>query len=198
MLQLTVGQTHDLNVPLNIKYGSTYKEIKSIQPLCMAKFNLLTDEGDIKVIAINNDNINLSINQVVYDLDNHIDENGTLIIRPSREFLFKFFSSDGISIQKAITANEHLVDLQTDIMFKVTDSLMNNGMLIMSDKEKNSYERMKSQWQKTTSVTLESNIYEIDYSLDGDGSIFPKGVKSQARKNTDAYKKILAQYKYMF
>lgn len=200
MLQLFVGTEHKLNVPLKMKIDNTFREINSILPLCMAKFELEHEGGKLKIAAIEPDASNPQgpINQIIYDLDNYIDKNGALIIRPKRDYLFNYYVNNGLTEERARTAFEHIDDIQMDIVLKVADALIDNGMLNMTSKELSNFNKLKDQWFTTTSVTLEDATYEIDYALDGNGVTMPKGIKSTARENAEKYRNILSYFRHNF
>lgn len=200
MLQLMVGTTHTFNQPLNIVLNGEVVEIDKILPLCMAKFDLKLEDDSIKVFVgdAEEEDKKCLIKRILYigDLNNYVQDR-TLIIRPSREYIFNYCTKQ-VDDYKAKTGLEHIDDLQMDLILKVADALIQNGMLQLSENELANYNKLKNQWQNTTSVTLETNTYQIDYSLDGDGVTGPKGLKALAREYESLYKTLLEQYGYEF
>lgn len=116
--------------------------------------------------------------------------------KPKRADIFEIFAGK-ITTSKAISGLEHIDDLQMDLIFIMFDALLEKEIVSLNETQKQSYQKLKEQWETTKSVDLESQTYEIDYSLNGDGENGnPNGLKRIAREAQKEYRKILENHGY--
>lgn len=116
--------------------------------------------------------------------------------KPKRSDIFEIFAGK-ITTSKAISGLEHIDDLQMDLIFIMFDALLDKEIVSLTEVQKQSYSKLKEQWEITKSVDLESQTYEIDYALNGNGQNGnPNGLKKIARESQKEYRKILENHGY--
>lgn len=197
MLDLIAGKKNTLDEPINVKIHDSFVSISEIMPLCNTKTELITSKGNLRLRSFEQET-DLPLKNVIYDLDLYVNSDNVLIIRPSRQYVFDHCEGN-MPKSKVTAALEHIDDFQMDLLFKLTDALIADNKLTLTENETFNYGKIKQQWQDTTSVTLDSATYQIDYAFNGDGvGLTPKGVKSMSREVSGEYVSLITYYHYEF
>lgn len=199
MLDLMAGIENTLDDSIDVEVNGLFVTVNKIVPLCNTKIDLVTSKGPLKLKSFEEEGTTegIPLKNVIYDLDFYVEED-VLFIRPSREYVFNYCESS-MPKSKVTAALEHIDDFQMDLLFKVADALVADNKLVLTENETLNYNKLKQQWQETTSVTLDSATYQIDYAFNGDGVGYtPKGVKSLSREMSGDYLTLINYYNYQF